>query len=197
MLPDKRVPEPPQPRPSDVDSALVLVDITLQPIASDPGASVILSPNGLGTSGSTTHPLSIPEDILDAIRNRSNQQSGSVACSIGLNRYRCRFYFMQTDHPALSPAVVALHFDADWTADAATHNPIAEIVKAYHLTEREEEALRGIALGLCTKELAERMKISPNTVKSFVRLIMIKLGVTSRAAIMVKLLESSERKESQ
>jgi DNA-binding CsgD family transcriptional regulator len=67
---------------------------------------------------------------------------------------------------------------------------IRQLAAEHHLTDREGEALRGIALGLSTKELAEHMAISPNTVKSFVRLIMIKLGVGSRAGIMVKLLES-------
>ena len=38
------------------------------------------------------------------------------------------------------------------------------------------------------------MEISPNTVKAFVRLIMIKLGVTTRGAIMVKVLDSYEAK---
>ena len=72
-----------------------------------------------------------------------------------------------------------------------TCDPLSAVMSSYHLTEREAEALRGIALGLSTKEMADRMGISPNTVKSFVRLIMIKLNVTSRAAIMVKLLEKN------
>jgi DNA-binding CsgD family transcriptional regulator len=42
--------------------------------------------------------------------------------------------------------------------------------------------------GLSGKEMAIRMNISPNTVKAFVRLIMIKMGVSSRSAIVARAL---------
>ena len=44
-------------------------------------------------------------------------------------------------------------------------------------------------LGLTSKEVAIRMNISPNTVKAFLRLVMGKMGVTTRAGIVAKLLE--------
>ena len=42
--------------------------------------------------------------------------------------------------------------------------------------------------GLSSKEIANRMDVSPNTVKTFLRLIMIKMGVSSRAAIVAKVI---------
>ena len=60
----------------------------------------------------------------------------------------------------------------------------------YSLTDREQEALIGVAMGLTSKELAVRMKISPNTVKAFLRLIMVKMGATTRAGIVGRLLDS-------
>jgi DNA-binding CsgD family transcriptional regulator len=36
------------------------------------------------------------------------------------------------------------------------------------------------------------MAISPNTVKAFLRLIMIKMGVTTRAGIVAKILDHME-----
>jgi DNA-binding CsgD family transcriptional regulator len=53
------------------------------------------------------------------------------------------------------------------------------------------EALIGVAMGLTSKELATRMNISPNTVKAFLRLIMIKMGVTTRAGIVGKLFDQN------
>ena len=79
--------------------------------------------------------------------------------------------------------LVAIHLHA---VAFSNDDPIKKIVSIYRLTKREQEALRGIALGLTTKELAERMQVSPNTVKSFVRLITVKMGVSSRAEIMVR-----------
>ena len=39
-----------------------------------------------------------------------------------------------------------------------------------------------------SKEIADRMTVSPNTVKAFLRLVMIKMGVSSRSAIMAKII---------
>ena len=43
-------------------------------------------------------------------------------------------------------------------------------------------------LGLSSKEIASRMSISPNTVKAFLRVIMVKMGVTSRSGVVGKIL---------
>jgi len=43
--------------------------------------------------------------------------------------------------------------------------------------------------GLTSKEIAVKMNISPNTVKAFLRFIMLKLGVTTRSGILGKINE--------
>ena len=43
--------------------------------------------------------------------------------------------------------------------------------------------------GLTSKEIAVRMKISPNTVKAFLRLVMVKMKVSTRSGIAGKLKE--------
>ena len=47
--------------------------------------------------------------------------------------------------------------------------------------------------GLTSKEIAQRMGISPYTVKTYVKLVMIKLGVTTRSGIVGKLVRGSAR----
>lgn len=74
-------------------------------------------------------------------------------------------------------------------SEASPGDPVSQVAADYSLTDREKEALTGLAMGLTSKEVAQRMKISPNTVRAFVRLIMIKMGVNRRSAIMSKLLE--------
>lgn len=184
---NRRVLKLSQPNPDPPRSGVLLLDRSMTPIGSDKGAAAILETR---EHGSDTAParVSIPDDILNAIRDRS-PADGSCSTShffIGQHRYRCRSYIVECCHPNLNQAIIAVHFETD----VHGNDPISEIAADYRLTEREEEALRGIALGLTTKELAHRMKISPNTVKAFVRLIMIKLGVATRAAIMVKVLDS-------
>jgi DNA-binding CsgD family transcriptional regulator len=64
---------------------------------------------------------------------------------------------------------------------------IAEIAERYGLTARERETVEFLLEGLTSKEIAERMKISPNTVKAFIRLVMVKMGVSTRSGIIGKL----------
>jgi DNA-binding CsgD family transcriptional regulator len=76
--------------------------------------------------------------------------------------------------------------------DISIDDAVSRVAAEYALTEREQEAVRGISMGLSSKELAARMKISPNTVKAFLRMIMIKMGVTTRAGIVAKILDHME-----
>jgi DNA-binding CsgD family transcriptional regulator len=46
-----------------------------------------------------------------------------------------------------------------------------------------------LANGLTNKEISARMGVSVNTVKAFVRSVMLKLGVTTRAGIVGRLVQ--------
>jgi DNA-binding CsgD family transcriptional regulator len=188
---NRRVLKIAQPNMDLPHSGLFLIDMSMSPIGSDKGAARILKSQE-SDPGSARPRVSIPDEILDFIRSRSPADGSCFMAYflIGQRRYRCRSYVVQCEYPSLGPTLLAVHLETDIHGS----DPISEIAASYRLTEREEEVLRGIALGLTTKELAHRMNISPNTVKAFVRLIMIKLGVTTRAAIMVKVLDSYEAK---
>jgi len=58
----------------------------------------------------------------------------------------------------------------------------------FHLTHREQEVLGLLIMGLTNKEMADRMGISANTVKAFVRLVMLKMGTSGRSGIVAKVL---------
>ncbi len=64
----------------------------------------------------------------------------------------------------------------------------SEIAQQFGLTPREQETTELLILGLSSKEIASRMSISPNTVKAFLRVIMVKMGVTSRSGVVGKIL---------
>jgi DNA-binding NarL/FixJ family response regulator len=92
--------------------------------------------------------------------------------------------------PAPDPDAVAYHFQragderaAAWLVrtgeraeDATTDHPPAG------LTAREVEVLRLVAAGLTNAEIAERLFLSPNTVKVHVANVFAKLDVNTRAA---------------
>jgi DNA-binding CsgD family transcriptional regulator len=61
---------------------------------------------------------------------------------------------------------------------------INEISERFGLTAREQETVQHLLEGLTSKEIAQRMKISPNTVKAFLRLVMVKMNVSTRSGII-------------
>src|SRR5262250_2655586 len=64
---------------------------------------------------------------------------------------------------------------------------ISQFMDQYHLTQREREAVGLLMRGMTSKEMANQMNISPNTVKAFLRVVMIKTGVSTRTGILGKL----------
>lgn len=73
------------------------------------------------------------------------------------------------------------------------HHPVldlANIRNEYSLTTREIQTLRFLLGGLTTKEIASRMNISANTIKVYLRQIMLKMGVTTRSGIIGKFVRS-------
>ena len=166
------------------EAGMVLLDLSLNPIAFDSGAAAILHDpqerNG-------DQQFSLPKEVLETIRNHNPNELSFVKThfQLGKREYSCRAYLLESHIGTSTLPILALHLERD----SSYNDALNEVITAYHLTSREQEALRGISIGLTSKELAERMNISPNTVKAFLRLIMIKMGVTTRAGIVAKLLE--------
>jgi DNA-binding CsgD family transcriptional regulator len=61
----------------------------------------------------------------------------------------------------------------------------------FQLTTRECETVKLLLRGLTSKEIASEMSISPNTVKSFLKLAMAKVGASNRAALIARILEKA------
>ena len=59
----------------------------------------------------------------------------------------------------------------------------------FGLTARERQMVELLIEGMTTKEMAEELHLSPNTIKSFLRLVMAKMGVSTRSGIVGKLLD--------
>lgn len=166
---------------------LVLMDTSLRLIAIDWGASAILKSKNKAEGA---HPF-LPKEILDMIGGRElhDLSSTKLTLHIGTADYTCRTYYMEANNRF--PAMIALHLERIPSATDA----VSAVSAKYNLTERERETLWGISMGLSSKELADRMNISPNTVKVFLRLIMIKMGVASRGAIIAQILQNQSSQE--
>jgi len=68
---------------------------------------------------------------------------------------------------------------------------ISEMSERFGLTAREQETVKYLLEGLTSKEIAQRMKISPNTVKAFLRLVMVKMSVSTRSGIIGRIVGPS------
>ena len=69
---------------------------------------------------------------------------------------------------------------------------LESIARKFRLTQREMEAVDLLLRDLSTKQIASRMDISPNTVKAFLRSVMIKVGAENRTGIIGRILQASK-----
>lgn len=174
------------------ENGILMMDFSLNIIAADRGAtSILFDPNRPLNEQGRVSWLSL--STLDAIKNRTSNEFGPprVGFRVGKHLYSCRTYLVEPKNGLLNRTLLALHLTRETHVQDALHQVAIE----YHLTDREQEALVGISMGLTSKELADQMNISPNTVKAFTRLIMLKMGVTTRTGILGKVLEKNARQE--
>lgn len=65
----------------------------------------------------------------------------------------------------------------------------SKVSSEYNLTNREMETVEYLIEGLTSREIASRMNITSSTVKTFLRLVMGKMGVSNRSGIIGKLIK--------
>ena len=161
-------------------AGFLLIDTSLNPISFNEEAIQILRyPDNLAN-------LRRPGVFL-ARRIRSilvTQQSLSESAFVtefrsGRRRYFCRAFLVGSDAKEPSQPSLAVLLERG----PSEVLPLSQLSQQFNLTRREREALGHLLQGLGSKEIANRMNISPNTVKAYLRLIMIKTGVSSRTAI--------------
>lgn len=102
----------------------------------------------------------------------------------GRRVYRCRSYRVNALANGDSQASVAVVLER---GSQGSGSPV-DLSERFHLTTREQEVVRYLFEGLTTKEIATRLQISPHTVKAFIRLVMVKMEVSTRSGIVGKAL---------
>jgi DNA-binding CsgD family transcriptional regulator len=99
--------------------------------------------------------------------------------------YHCRFFPLHLNGNGHAPDQPAFVLLLERSTNGTTE--LAQICMRFRLTPREQEAVELLFEGLTSKEIANRMKISANTVKVFLRLVMVKMGVSTRSGIVGKI----------
>src|SRR5260221_12582703 len=174
--------------PANQGVGLLLMDSSLNPISCNDETIRILS---YPEAPQHIRRLDVfLKDMIQArlLNPRSTQYSRFVTEFVsGKRRYRCWVFHLNrhlrgSSHPALelllerSPSGMLV---------------VSRIAQQFNFSPREQQAVGLLLQGLSSKEIANRMNISPNTVNTFFRLIMIKMGVSSRSGILAKMIKAS------
>jgi DNA-binding CsgD family transcriptional regulator len=161
-------------------TAFLLTDLNWKPIYTNDAAGLIL--NYPDEAPFDTHPAVVQERIRSIFRAGSFTSGTQPASFLsGRRHYLCRPCLLESQDR--SP-IVALLLERCPQASVE----LCEVSRRFHLSPRESETVQYLSRGLTTKEVAQRMSVSPNTIKQFVRLIMSKMSVTTRSGIIGKLL---------
>jgi len=165
----------------------VLLDSTLDPVLLNRTAAEILSyPLKLGAHKSQ-HAFFAERVRSTLLASHSSSGSPIVAeFRSGKRLYHCRTFRVDAQAKEYSQLSLAVLFERGSSGSFS----LPQVAQKYHLTTREQQVLEFLLQGLTSKEIAERMGISANTVKAFLRLIMIKMGVSTRSGILGKAVTS-------
>jgi len=183
---DRRAEEGPAPAYLD---GVILLDSRLRILAFDEGAAIILQ-DSLHAENGTDWTRRVPQGIVDVLKQGhiSSSRPRKVRLQLPSGGYVCRIHAARSCLTSVPGVLTVLHLARELSVDEA----ISLISSEYRLTGRERQAVRGVVSGLSSKEVAEQMRISPNTVKAFLRLAMGRMGVSSRTGLIAKLFEPNE-----
>lgn len=168
-------------------AGFVLADRSLKPIYANDSAFHILNYSN-ESQAATEWAASLQERLRIILQvTRCTTESFPLTPFVsGRRRYVCRSFLLEVREGDTRPPLVALLMERPAQQQAG----LFEANRRFHLSPREYETVQHLTQGLTTKEIAQRMNVSPNTVKQFVRLIMSKMRVTTRSGILGKLLSS-------
>lgn len=128
-----------------------------------------------------------PADGLLAQRIRSSLLSRDAFVSefrSGRRRYFCRTFMVDWHAKDPSHPDVAVLLERGPSAFVSS----LRVSRQFGFTPREGEVLGHLLQGMSSKEIADRMNVSPSTVKGFLRIIMIKTGAASRSGVIGKIM---------
>ena len=176
--------EPASPAPSP---GFIILDSTMNPIVVNRTAAEILSFPDKPRAVNRLDRLVVSRIRSLLLSDQDDNDALAVAdFQSGRRSYSVRLFRLDSYRNGCGGMSVAILLERR-ASDAVS---ILRAATQYHLTVREQEVLHFLFEGLTSKEIAVRMDISANTVKAFLRFIMIKTGVTTRSGIVGRTVSS-------
>jgi DNA-binding CsgD family transcriptional regulator len=140
---------------------------------------ILAYPNTSVTSKRVAGLLTEKLGVLLRSRPSPEGERETAELNSGRRRYICSRYCLEMHGPQ-SLRSTAILLERVASPDITMY----ELCNRFHLTTRERQAVSYLVRGMTSKEIAQEMGISPNTVKSFLRLVMTKAGVSTRAGLI-------------
>jgi DNA-binding CsgD family transcriptional regulator len=173
-------------------AGFLLLDCDLRPVSFNAEALQVLAyPEVVGNVANPELFLKEKIHAILATEPTPGEFSFLTEFHSGRRRYVCRAFTIdsRTGDPSRPCVAVLLERGpSGWVS-------LPQVARQFNLTEREGEVLGYLLQGMSNKEIANRMKLSANTVKAFLRLIMIKTGASSRSMIMARIIMSTPARE--
>ena len=165
-------------------TAVLLVSPSGLPIYVNRRALAILAYPGLPDSTGTLQNEPHLREMLSRLLGDSKDED--VVLRSGRRRYHCRAFSLSSvsEPDADQVTLVSLERVSQHSVNAR------RLVERFHLTRRETEAASLLVEGLTNKEIAAHMQIAPNTVKAFLKLVMLKMDVSTRAGVVGKVIRA-------
>jgi DNA-binding CsgD family transcriptional regulator len=173
--------------PANDGVGLLLMDSSLSPISCNDETIRILS-----YPAPPEHIRRLDVFLTDTIRarllDRQFPQHARFVTEFvsGKRRYRCWVFHL--DRHLKGSSQPALELLLERSSSGLLF--LLRMAQLFNFSQREKQAVELLLLGLSNKEIANRMNISPNTVNTFFRLIMIKMGVSSRSGILARMIRA-------
>ena len=163
---------------------LLVADASLKPIFANKDAIAILT-----YLGPTSRNLSdvFDKEVRRALINaRASAINGNghpiMKLKSGRRTYFCRAFILNSDGKGSNRTATLL------VLERAMSGPLlSQVSQQFHLTHREQHAITLLLQGLSNKEIAESMGVSANTVKAFLHMAAVRMGVSSRSGIVTKI----------
>jgi len=173
----------------------ILLDASMNPIlVSRAAAQILIYPQNPETQENLDNHLATRVASALFAKQSSHGLTLVPRFQSGRRTYRCRYFHGDSMANGQAQASFAVLLER---ASEPRSSPLSELSERFHLTTREQEVTGLILQGLTSKEIAVRMEVSPNTVKAFLRLIMVKMGVSTRSGIVGRALCSTPRCKSE
>ncbi len=170
-------------------AGFLVLDASLRPIfASEEALAILAYPAVPSKQGLNNFVQSRIRSLISKNGNHNGFSPFKFVNEVasGKRRYQLRAFSLKSN-PGIGrgPAIAVL---LERKLDGGLN--LESVARKFRLTRRERETVNLLLQDLNTKQIAERMEISPNTAKAFLRSIMIKVGAENRTGIVARILQA-------